>query len=480
MKPVPSEKGEKAVVQAAGRLPPEDRLLWLVCRAELDPGRRLLRETVEGTLAWNRVVDKGRYHRLLDLLHHHLHRCGHLGAVPAAERARLDESRAQARDMQSRLDAALAHCTNALDAVAVEHVLVKGPTLQALYPDDVVRAAGDLDFLVHEEDLGAATAALGRAGFALQTPVPEGLTTAETVRYCHTFEQLRFLGDDGAEVELHFRLHNYGPPSVREPLWDSVACWRAADGSARAGVGLEELFLYLVSHLNLHAFGRILWYYDVAEFYGTWRRHIDWASLARMAVERRLGVSFYQTLHWTVELLWPEWDLEPDSTRCARLPCGGRPSTGCGVATRFSPWPPDPALRRLSLLPARRRFAAAQGGVSAAGAVAAAHVAGGAPGLRGATRRPAALPAQPPTRTTRLGKDHPQRRIAEKVVGVPSQRSGERYWLDAGYVILRCCRCPPSSPSPSSATEQTRRVMAATGKVYHHHDPLSSAPPVKA
>lgn len=283
-----------------------------MCRAELDAvRRRLLRETVDGALAWDRVIDKGRYHRLLDLLHHHLHRCGHLGAVPAVERARLDESRAQARGMQSRLDAALAHCTTALEAASVEYVIVKGPTLQVLYPDDVVRAAGDLDFLVHEEDLGAATAALGRAGFALQTPVPEGLTTAETVRYCHTFEQLRFHGGDGAEVELHFRLHNYGPPSVREPLWDSVACWRAADGSARAGIGLEELFLYLVSHLNLHAFGRILWYYDVAEFYGTWRRHIDWANLARMAGERRLGVSFYQTLHWTVELLWPEWDLEP-------------------------------------------------------------------------------------------------------------------------------------------------------------------------
>ena len=164
MKPVPSENGEKAVVEAAGRLPPEDRLLWLVCRAELDAvRRRLLRETVDGALAWDRVIDKGRYHRLLDLLHHHLHRCGHLGAVPAVERARLDESRAQARGMQSRLDAALAHCTTALEAASVEYVIVKGPTLQVLYPDDVVRAAGDLDFLVHEEDLGAATAAVGRA-----------------------------------------------------------------------------------------------------------------------------------------------------------------------------------------------------------------------------------------------------------------------------------------------------------------------------
>lgn len=175
----------------------------------------------------------------------------------------------------------------------MEHVLVKGPTLQVLYPHDVVRAAGDLDLLTHEEDVDKATAALGQAGFILQTPVPEGLTTVETVRYCHAFEQLRFLSDDGAEVELHFRLHNYGPPSAIEPLSDSVACWEGSDVNTRAGIGLEELFLYLVSHLNLHNFGRILWYYDVAEFYGTWQRHIEWPELTRIARERRLGVSFY-------------------------------------------------------------------------------------------------------------------------------------------------------------------------------------------
>ena len=109
MKEKPSEEKERAIGEVAGRLSPEDRLLWLVCRAELDPvRRRLLQETVNGTLAWDRVVDKGRYHRLLDLLHHHLHLGGCLGAVPAPQRARLDESRAEARRMQAKLDKALA------------------------------------------------------------------------------------------------------------------------------------------------------------------------------------------------------------------------------------------------------------------------------------------------------------------------------------------------------------------------------------
>ena len=303
---------QSGIIEAASRLSPADRLLWLVCRGELDPvRRRLLHETIDGELSWDRVINKGRYHRLLDLLHHHLQACGGLARVPEAAQMRMAESRQHARAMQAKLDAALTRCTVTLDAAAVDYVLVKGPTLQLLYPPGVVRAAGDLDFVVHEQDLAAVTAALGKAGFLLQTPVPAGLTAAQTMAYCHTFEQLRFLDDAGAEVELHFRLHNYGPPASYEPLWDSVASWTMPDGMSRRGIGLEELFLYLVSHLNLHAFGRILWYYDVAEFYQAWHRQIDWTELARIARARRLDVSFHQTLQWILSLLWPEWDLDP-------------------------------------------------------------------------------------------------------------------------------------------------------------------------
>ena len=307
-----SAENEAVIVEAANRLSPEDRLLWLVCRAEQDPvRRRLLHETVDAGLSWDRVINKGRYHRLLDLLHYHLQACGRLAAVPESAQAHMTESRSVARRMQEKLDTALRRCTQAFDEAAVEHVLVKGPTLQRLYPPGVVRAAGDLDFVVHEVDLPVVTKALAAAGFHLQTPVPQGLTPAQTMRYCHTFEQLRFLDAAGAEVEIHFRLHNYGPPPPDEPLWDRVACWVASDGSSRPGIGLEELFLYLVSHLNLHAFGRILWYYDVAEFYTLWHQQIDWTELARIARARRLDVSFHQTLQWILRLLTPECQLHP-------------------------------------------------------------------------------------------------------------------------------------------------------------------------
>lgn len=302
----------ESIEARANGLAPEERLIWLACRAELDPVREeLLRRTVDDGLDWGRLARKGRYHRMLDLLRHHLDGVGRLAAVPADALTQMEESRLEARRMQARLDAARPRCISGLSAAGVEHLLVKGPTLQPLYPQGVVRAAGDLDLLIHEDDLARATAALSEAGFVLQTPVPPGLSATETVAYCQTFEQLRYVDGDGAEVELHFRLHNYGPPTAGEMAWESVATWCEGDAAPQPGLGAEELFLYLVCHLNLHAFGRILWYYDVAEFYRAWRGRLDWEGLAALAQKRRLGPSFHQSLTWILELLHPELDPEP-------------------------------------------------------------------------------------------------------------------------------------------------------------------------
>lgn len=297
----------------------EERLLWLCCRAELDPVRRqLLAEAVAAGPDWGRVVARATYHRLLGLLRHHLDGAGCANRVPPAAADAFARDGARGADARRCQLEALDECTRALDAAGVDHLLVKGPSLQGLYPPGVVRPSGDLDLLVHEEDAGAATAALGASGFALVTGAPAGLSPAQLVRYCQSFEQLRFRRADDTEVELHFRLHNYGLPTAAEGAWARAATWvggdgNAADGRALPGVGLEDLFLYLVTHVNLHAFGRILWYYDVVEFYHAWGGAVDWDELARRARQLRLAVSFHETLRWIVELLHPEevLDLEP-------------------------------------------------------------------------------------------------------------------------------------------------------------------------
>lgn len=292
---------------AAGRRV-EDRLLALCCRDALDePRRGLLAAVVAASPDWDYILRKGTYHRLLGLVHHHL-RESHLETrVPDAVRSRLRQVADGDAESRRRQVLALRTSSAALAAAGVDYLLLKGPSLQDLYPEGVSRPAGDLDLLIRDHAFAQARRALEDCGLRLATAVPPQMGASEAVRFAQYFEQLRFTDGAGSEVELHFRLYNYGVPDRREETWDRLASW-PVDGDRHPGPAPEELFLYLTTHVNLHAFGRILWYYDVATFYRRWRGRLDWDRLAARARHRGLAPCLYHSLRWILELLWPEWD----------------------------------------------------------------------------------------------------------------------------------------------------------------------------
>ena len=294
---------------SASVLSPEDQLLLLCCRNRLDGDRReALRGFVFSALAWESLLRKARYHRLLGLIRHHLIDSGLYGEVPPDQRQLLEEHAAH-------MDVAARQQLDTLKDVAalmlqrsIDYLLLKGPTLQHLYPAGVVRAAGDIDLVVHEDTYSAVIAAFEDSGFECATKAPRSLAPESAVAFSQYFEQLRFVRADSTEVEVHFRLYNYGLPDAVEDSWQKRRDWEVA-GAAYPGLEREDLFLYLTTHVNLHAFGRILWYYDVTTAYRQWRQQLDWDRMEMLARRRRLSSSFYHSLCWMFGLLFPECHL---------------------------------------------------------------------------------------------------------------------------------------------------------------------------
>ena len=291
--------------------PAHDRILVLCCRDQLDEERgRLLTETVRSDPDWHRLLRKATYHRLLGLIRYHLNQVDLLFAAPVhvgEHLQRHDTELAAARDRQRKT---LTSCLDAFVTDDIEFILLKGPVLQELYPVGVFRPSGDIDFLVRERKLGRVRAALESAGFRSGTRAPFELSELEAIEFAQYFEQFRFLREHFTEVELHFRLYNYGVPDPVEEVWQRKR-EQVIDGRPVSGLSLEDQFLYLVTHLNLHAFGRMLWYYDVAAFYWKWKDSIHWEALADRARARGIGSSFYHSLTWILQLLHPERPL-PD------------------------------------------------------------------------------------------------------------------------------------------------------------------------
>ena len=301
--------------------PAHDRILLLCCRSDLDEERdRLLTEAVGADPDWHRLLRKATYHRLLGLVRHHLNQLDLLSAAPTDVRDHLQRYDSELAESRNRQRQTLSSCIDAFVADDIAFVLLKGPVLQDLYPEDVFRPSGDIDFLIRERELGRARIALESAGFQSGTRAPSRLSDLEAVEFAQYFEQFRFLREHFTEVEIHFRLYNYGVPDFAEEVWQRNRD-QVIDGRPVSVLSLEDQFLYLVTHLNLHAFGRMLWYYDVAAFYWKWKDSFHWDTLADRARARGLGSSFYHSLTWILQLLHPEQplpdldDLKPSAFR---------------------------------------------------------------------------------------------------------------------------------------------------------------------
>ena len=296
------------------QLAPEDLILVLACREKLeDEWAREFARLATCRPDWNRILAKADYHRMLALLHHHLGACSLLDQIPLSSRSRLADGAADMRRLRDRQVDTLVHCLDLLHSDNIETMALKGPILQSLHPPATPRASYDLDLLIREADHVACRETLESAGFHQDTPVPRNLTPAGIVDYSQYMEQLRFTREDRTPVEIHFRLYNYGVPDRRETSWDEARDW-TVQGRAIPSLCPEEMLLYLVTHANLHGFGRMLWYYDITAFYRQWRSRMNWDLVCAKARSRRLEDSFYHSMVWITHLVYPERalpELEP-------------------------------------------------------------------------------------------------------------------------------------------------------------------------
>ena len=275
---------------------------------------------VTGQPDWNRIIGKADYHRMMALLHHHLSACSLLDQIPSLSRSRLQDGATAMKRLQRQQVDTLLHCLDLLNSGRIETMALKGPILQSLHPPGVPRASYDLDLLIHEADHLACREILQTAGFHQDTPVPKGLAPAGIVDYSQYMEQLRFTRDRLTPIEIHFRLYNYGVPDQRESSWDEAHDW-TVHGHTICSLCPEEMLLYLATHANLHGFGRMLWYYDITAFYRQWRSRLNWDLLCAKARSRRLRDSFYHSMVWITQLVYPELtlsELEPLAPRRPR------------------------------------------------------------------------------------------------------------------------------------------------------------------
>ena len=255
---------DSVVPELRGATRPEIEILLGCASSRLDRQQASrIADLLEGDIDWTYLVRTALFHRVSPLLAHHLQNGDF--AVPADVRAALRLHLDDNRQRTSSLIAVLFELMDAFEQRYIAAIPFKGPTLGAVaYGDPALRRAGDLDFLIREEQASAVTDILRARGFLERDPAmtPEEDTAYRRYQCEYAFSRRA----DAVVVEPHWAI---APKTMAVPL-DYPAMWQRAQPMALGGrpvttLAPEDLLLVLCVHGSKHQWTQLRWISDVAE-----------------------------------------------------------------------------------------------------------------------------------------------------------------------------------------------------------------------
>lgn len=273
----------------ASDLPAEDRFLLSCARVALDPSegqvlRHLVHHLASSDPDWDDLLARVVRHGIPTLVYSHLHRLELQAAVPAHVWKTLEGAYQAARISTMRQRFESGRLLDALHAVGVETIPLKGLALREnVYPDPALRPSGDVDLLAPVDACERAEQVLQGLGY-----VPDEtnhLRAWYNPRNIHHLVPYR-LPEREVQVEVHWGLVS---PGVDLHV-DVQGLWQRAEAGEIAGrpvrlLAPEDLVAYVALHAAAtHRFLTGLRHLtDVVETIRYYRERLDWERLAARA-----------------------------------------------------------------------------------------------------------------------------------------------------------------------------------------------------
>lgn len=256
-----------------GGLPAETALLVACARARLDPiTAARVRELSQAVRDWSTVLELGRRHRMIPLLHLHLGAAAD-DSMPPTVRATLREefSANAARNLTLSLE--LLAVADLLLSNGIRALPYKGPTLaQCVYGSLAARQMKDLDILLQPADVDRAVSLLETRDYTAVTRVLPGARRLG-------LEYQRVLArDDETIVELHWSVvpRSMAPAVALDDLWAN-RLHTAILGKALPSPSHEDMLVVLCIHGSKHRWARLEWICGVAEMLRS--KPLDWTRV---------------------------------------------------------------------------------------------------------------------------------------------------------------------------------------------------------
>ncbi len=258
---------------------PEQRVL--VCCARTAPdsdAKSFIQDLLRQPMDWTYLLDIAHNHGVMPILYRSLNALCE-GNIPVHVRDPLQMRYLGNAVRNLRFARALFEVVDLLDSERIPSVPLKGPVLAATaYGNLSLRQFGDLDILVHRQDVLKAKNLLTSAGYVNSF----GLTTEAEhalIRYQKDFQLISPVR--GTIVELHWALE----PGKRFRRFSDEIVWKRlteaqVEGRALPNLSPEDSLLYLCMHGANHRWDRLCWICDVAQTIARYP-DLDWDLVVR-------------------------------------------------------------------------------------------------------------------------------------------------------------------------------------------------------
>jgi len=260
-------------------------LLLVACSP--NPSHDQLVSLLKNPVRWQRLFEIAGQHGTLPLLYQTLSSIQIVRiAVPADEMTSLAQSYQANLHKALLLSRELIRITETLSAASVEFLPYKGLALAELaYSDIALRPTGDIDLLVHPEDLARTRDVLRPLGYVPHQPLSE----VEERAYRKSGYECVFDGDAGrnlVEVKWAIQPRFYSVDFDMDALFRRAVSVNVAGHSMRT-LSPEDSILVLSVHAAKHVWTRLIWLCDIARIMAV--ANLDWAWIESKAKD--LGIA---------------------------------------------------------------------------------------------------------------------------------------------------------------------------------------------
>ena len=267
-------------------LEPEWTLLRTACseisrEEKTDRLRLLSREIVR----WEHVFDLANHHGTQLLLYQALVSIKDADAIPPAAMSALKQLYQTNLHKALFLSRELIRIVDRLSALSIEVMPYKGLAVaEVAYGDIALRQSGDIDLLIHPQDLPRIRDAVRELGYTPHLAFSE----AEERAYLKSGYEAAFDGAAGPNLlEVQWAIQ----PRFYAIEFDMGGLFRRAATVSIAGHSMktpssEDLLLVLSAHAAKHVWGRLIWLCDIARIMSL--PCLDWSWIGSQA--RTLGI----------------------------------------------------------------------------------------------------------------------------------------------------------------------------------------------